>query len=91
MLSFIFSFYVLHSHFNLSYYLYTYISSPEGKAVPGQWHTIVIGAHWHNDTSKGWFKVVYDKEVVVKEKQIQPLPDIDNRTLELRVGLYPTW
>ena len=62
-----------------------------GKAIPGRWHTFVIGAHWHNETEEGWFNVVYDKKVVVNEKKIRTFPDIDNRTFELRVGLYPNW
>jgi hypothetical protein len=61
-----------------------------GQVVPGQWHTVVFGVHWHKE-KEGWFKVWFDKTLRIDEENIKTLVDVDDRLFQFRVGIYPNW
>lgn len=69
-----------------------------GKVVPGVWHTIVLGVHWHRD-KKGWFRAWYDENgppntfvLVVDDQMVHTLPELnDDRPFEFRIGIDPFW
>lgn len=69
-----------------------------GKVIPGVWHTIVLGIHWHRD-KKGWFRVWYDEngppntfQLVVDDIDVHTLPELnDDRPFDFRLGIDPFW
>ena len=61
-----------------------------GKIVPGQWHTVVIGASWRAN-NKGWFRSWFDGEKKVDVFDFNTIHNYDSRRYEFRVGLYPNW
>jgi hypothetical protein len=61
-----------------------------GKVTPGQWQTLVFGVRWHA-FEKGWFKAWLDERLVVEKSGIKTFFGIDDRFLEMRIGIYPNW
>ena len=60
---------------------------PLRKITPGLWHFVVLAVDWQSD-STGSFKFWLDDELKVNGVNIPTTFDVDNRFLEMRLGIY---